>query len=927
MSESNYCWTLDLSLNSLEIWDLFNPLDKKGELCIKVLLDDSTYEFMCEERTAPIETNGTVFSVWGRSKQALLDKPYSSVITDTEETNHIWQEQTCSVTQIINYIKSNFCPTGTDIRWEVDDFVVEKTTYSVSNKTPIEIISELADIIGAQLVANLDGSLSIKTYEVSSDSVIASYNDLDHLILLDENVHQGFGYNAITVVGHSGSGNSAQIQHEVLESEEKEKWELNKSRTVRVYYYHPKGKPLSYYPLDGIYAQSCGGGTVSKTEKIVLTWGSGNTSYFDVNGNNEISGDKELPLEIKYVTYSVKYEDFSVSVSDTNEHYILFYFSDKSANDLFSVQIDDGGSTEDKQCSSLDIEAKITTYPKFEICIYGSIDHVKYGIDIMGAPIDVPRTSRSETIKEFIVFVEGKASLSKPIFGNFKKFIPCGTNPGYPSFAQYTKELTVDYENPVGVYVEYITPCYYEEFSIPMTFQANSEQFPNYTVYYFTTCGSLSTSVSSDNSSQKNQSDSSSNVSFENTKLLSSNDSQEVYSTEMVKYGDTSKIDSIKDENGSSYSVNFSPKQETVEDKLVFVSGEASLSKPYSSGLSVEFLDGHSDTVKVSENETGVSISDKENGHVAKVTYYAAKYANEMTVTANKNEDGSVDSIDFLVKDKDGNSTSATFDPVSDASESEEDYALEIDPRWKETNGIETRLHSSVSDTERIFHFLFYGDPDQIKRSFSSEGFPVTINTTVGYASKIEEQLNFVDKQASLSGEYFSGMQLTPTGANPDLYFTEGSGQSSTGNTVIFSVKKYSKKVTIDCDQKYVFAKAEYNTYGYEGSVNVNTTFSGELTTYVETNSEKLYSIATKFDDLFGSEHRRITLNVKDYTSDVSVSKANVYIDGTFYGTTDADGSLTIPFISTGDHKIKILADGYLSSDKDELANDTFTVG
>jgi len=75
-----------------------------------------------------------------------------------------------------------------------------------------------------------------------------------------------------------------------------------------------------------------------------------------------------------------------------------------------------------------------------------------------------------------------------------------------------------------------------------------------------------------------------------------------------------------------------------------------------------------------------------------------------------------------------------------------------------------------------------------------------------------------------------------------------------------------------------------------------------------------------------GELFRDITINVKDYATEVAVESAMIYIDEVYAGTSDVDGNLTIDNIAIGDHNIKLTKTGYIDSDLDDLANDTFTV-
>ena len=82
----------------------------------------------------------------------------------------------------------------------------------------------------------------------------------------------------------------------------------------------------------------------------------------------------------------------------------------------------------------------------------------------------------------------------------------------------------------------------------------------------------------------------------------------------------------------------------------------------------------------------------------------------------------------------------------------------------------------------------------------------------------------------------------------------------------------------------------------------------------------------TKNDSMQTETSKNLVLVVKDFATEVAVQGASVYADGSYRGYTNSDGELYLYNIAIGDHTIKLIAAGYLDSDEDELANDTFTV-
>ncbi len=894
MSDSSYCFTLDLSLNSLEIWDWFDPEKNKGELCLKVLIGNNIYEFLCEERSVPIDIEGTVFSVWGRSKQALLDKPYSKIIKDTSETTHLWQTQNATVTAIIQDILTTYCPANKPtVTWNVEDYLIKAKSFSVSERSPIEVISSLADVIGAQLVPLPDGNLSIETYKTSGSTIVADFNDFDHIVSLNEETQHSFGHNAITITG-AESDVSNQLSYEVLEAEEEEQWEINKPRTVRVYYHHVSNLAPVAMALSGASVSGGSSGTVSTTENVVLIWGVGNTSKFNQEGKTDVKGSDTIPLAIQSVTYSTKYKDFSVSVSNDDENYVLFYFEDKTASSLLTItaNVDEDSIV----CSSMVVESSLLDEDKtkFKVKIYGNKSLIKSAFDVGGQTVSIPSSGGSEIISEFIVFQKGKATSSKPINTGFSCSFP-GSASFNPSVTYGTNQLKLSgcSKEYIGAFIQYTTNYYSETYTIPNIYLLDTEKYSSYSLYFETNCGYLTASVSTNALQDEEQNCSDIDASFNGTTL--------------VVHGDYSLITKIYDQIGQYFSVSFNRQTKTIKEKIIFTNGTANLSNTYWDG-SCRTLDGY--TIKFTKNSKTATISEKTKSHVAEVSYTTA-YGTKDFPNAKSGY------VVFLVT-KCGNTLSVT---VSNEDKTKErtcfPAALAYHRDWEETSGVETLYNagSVPSATERIFHFVFNGDPSIIKSKFCSSGNEVSISATgVGYWEDISEVLTFTDGVANLSFPMFQDLTLTPTTFNPSKL----NG---------FTCEQYSKEITLDEPfDKYMFATAQYKSYYYDGSVSVPTTYSGEFTVYVQTVCGELLSLSTNIVDLFSGEYRRVTLNIADYTSEVAVGSAKVYIDGNYRGTTSTNGVLIIPYLQTGDHTIRIVAPGYQDSDDDELANETFTV-
>ncbi|MFA5049123.1 MAG: hypothetical protein WC516_08920 [Patescibacteria group bacterium] len=953
-----FCHSVDLSINSLDLWDEFDPNINKGELTIKILIGSKTYEFMCEEREVPIEIDGTVFSVWGRTKQAWLDAPYARTVKDTEETSHPWQSGDVKVSEIISHILTNYCKEGLSVTWNVEDFMVYEGTFSVDEQTPISIISSLADIIGAKINAHPDGSLTIDYYSVEEQIPVESYNDLDHIVSFTESNQYSQGYNAITISG-KGTESSPQLQYEVIELNDEDRWQLNIARTVRVYYYHPDGLTPISYALSGMSVSFIGSGVKITTEDVLLTWGSGSKSVFDQDGNSDVEGSNSIPIAVQSVSYQTNYMDFKVIVSTEEETSAMFYFSDKSVNSILTVDLDGTSNADEGKCSSLQLEM---TYKGNGICgvkLYGDSSLIETGYDVAGGYVGKPTYSKYKKIQEFIILTDGKGSLSKPYFNNITYDFPgAGTS---LTVTQHSTEIKVDHDfsiygeddviPPIAVYVTYNTIYHYGDINVPNSFLSHPEKYDQYGIYYETKCdGIISASVSLDSDSDSD-SDSGLLVEFSSTK---------VGDVELKIYGDPELIDKVYDSEGNELSVS-GLETELVEEDVVFFEGEGSLSKPYYDGIDAN------ETVEVGKYSTSASIlyedvmggpsdQDIEDSYDSddpesdlgpgiifdedKYKVVSVKYLTMFSRARTSDVTEPVESYNAFLEDKDGGGSSFSADITDDEPEDDcSGVQLEVESNY--IDGMKNVLGINNDLQHRYFYFRYYGDPEKFSRAYSSIGVEVSLlfatASYVGYPfdlkykidgyEAITEQVEFTEGEGSLTWPCCSDFSDVLGGDKFTITNYDDEGSPPTPVCTL-----YSKNVSLSSGpdyqgvSKHLFANTTYFTTWINGYVQVPIEYDGEVTVYVETTCGDLLSVSTTVTSMENAVFRDVTINIKDYTSDVAVGDVEVYIDDVYRGTTDPLGNITLQDLQTGDHTLRLVASGYMSSDEDDLANETFTV-
>ena len=208
IQEDNYVNEVSINFNK-DSWSLFNtlcnPKTNWGTERITITLNGTDYNFLLEKRTSSMTNEGKVFSVWGRSKAALLDLPYAIPITDTEDSTNYWQSPIYARTagEIVNHL---LIGTGISAQFLIDDFTVYSTNFSVANQTPIQIINRLIQVPGGRVRSDIDGNLIIDYKEYGTnfyaDLPAIEFTDIDEIIQLDEDINEPPGYNRVRVVGY-----------------------------------------------------------------------------------------------------------------------------------------------------------------------------------------------------------------------------------------------------------------------------------------------------------------------------------------------------------------------------------------------------------------------------------------------------------------------------------------------------------------------------------------------------------------------------------------------------------------------------------------------------------------------------------------------------------------------------------------------------
>lgn len=69
-----------------------------------------------------------------------------------------------------------------------------------------------------------------------------------------------------------------------------------------------------------------------------------------------------------------------------------------------------------------------------------------------------------------------------------------------------------------------------------------------------------------------------------------------------------------------------------------------------------------------------------------------------------------------------------------------------------------------------------------------------------------------------------------------------------------------------------------------------------------------------------------VTIQAKDFCTDLPIEGGSVYIDGIYKGVTDSNGKLVVGLLNPASYSLKIQASGYTSTDADDLSNESFQI-
>jgi hypothetical protein len=196
----SWAWSMRADLASSADLALVAPIGATLQ-DVELTINGHVWRFTVESQSRGRRFNQSTFSISGRSRSAALALPYAETLTYTETSAKTAQQLALDALQF----------TGWTLDWQIPDWLVAANSLSVSEKTPIDIVNQIASAAGA--VVQTDPSAMvlhvISRYPIAPWGWSAAIPDiaLPDLVLktADSNWQPGPPFNRIFVSGeHAG---------------------------------------------------------------------------------------------------------------------------------------------------------------------------------------------------------------------------------------------------------------------------------------------------------------------------------------------------------------------------------------------------------------------------------------------------------------------------------------------------------------------------------------------------------------------------------------------------------------------------------------------------------------------------------------------------------------------------------------------------
>ena len=163
-------------------------------------------------------------------------------------------------------------------------------------------------------------------------------------------------------------------------------------------------------------------------------------------------------------------------------------------------------------------------------------------------------------------------------------------------------------------------------------------------------------------------------------------------------------------------------------------------------------------------------------------------------------------------------------------------------------------------------------------------------------------------------------------------------GLDDDGNVIVPAGQNIANNISIttgavalkDLDLAFGTISISYRSFGAQIWWHSPFRHSGSYALYA-TNPEldKPKQITIRVKDQTKDEQSRpsiVTIQAKDFCTDLPIEGATVYLNAVAKGVTDINGKLVVGMLSPGPYSVKIQASGFMPTDSDQLKNDSFTI-
>ena len=148
----------------------------------------------------------------------------------------------------------------------------------------------------------------------------------------------------------------------------------------------------------------------------------------------------------------------------------------------------------------------------------------------------------------------------------------------------------------------------------------------------------------------------------------------------------------------------------------------------------------------------------------------------------------------------------------------------------------------------------------------------------------------------------------------------------------VLSTNLAVRKGSLYIDKTDIYGSISVKYKGYQSHTWTHQAFSvaGEYVLFAKNQRtgdiERVVINVSGADSVEVSVPSLVTIQAKDFCTDLPIAGAAVYLNGVYKGISDSNGKLVVGVLQPGFYSLKIQASGYTSTDADALANESFQI-